>query len=272
LAERRGIDLAGIAGSGPNGAIVGRDLDKAAPPAAAKRAPVGPERTPVTRADRQQALNTAVTNLMARAKREIPHYYLSTTIDMTSALRWIDDQNAARPITSRLLPVVLLLKATARAALRAPEMNGYWIDDGFQPQPDVHLGVAISLRGGGLLAPTIPHADQCSVDELMARLRDLVAHTRSGSLRSSEMSPPTLTVTNLGDEGVECVFPVIYPPQVAMVGFGSITPRPWAIQGLIGVRPLLTASLAADHRVSDGHRGARFLNLIDRLLQEPHTL
>jgi pyruvate dehydrogenase E2 component (dihydrolipoamide acetyltransferase) len=151
-------------------------------------------------------------------------------------------------------------------------MNGYWIDGCFQPQPEVHLGVAVSLRGGGLLAPAIPNADQGSIDELMVRLRDLVAHARSGSLRSSEMSPPTLTVTNLGEEGVECVFPVIYPPRVAMVGFGNITPRPWAVQGLIGVRPLLTASLAADHRVSDGHRGARFLNLIDRLLQEPHTL
>jgi pyruvate dehydrogenase E2 component (dihydrolipoamide acetyltransferase) len=273
LAAHLGIDLAGIAGSGPNGAIVGRDLDETAVPRpAASAAPAGSERAKARRAERQQALNTAVADLMARAKREIPHYYLSTTIDMSSAMRWVDDQNAARPIASRLLPVVLLLKATARAALRVPEMNGYWIDDGFQPQPEVHLGVAISLRGGGLLAPTIPRADQCSVDELMERLRDLVVHARSGSLRSSEMSPPTLTVTNLGEEGVEWVFPVIYPPQVAMVGFGSITPRPWAVQGLIGVRPLLAASLAADHRVSDGHRGARFLNLIDRLLQEPDSL
>jgi pyruvate dehydrogenase E2 component (dihydrolipoamide acetyltransferase) len=151
-------------------------------------------------------------------------------------------------------------------------MNGYWIEDGFQPQPEVHLGVAISLRRGGLLAPTIPSAHELTLDQLMDRLRALVEHARSGSLRSSEMSPPTLTVTNLGEEGVESVLPVIYPPQVAMVGFGSITPRPWAVEGLIGVRPLVTASLAADHRVSDGHRGARFLTLIDRLLQEPTTL
>jgi pyruvate dehydrogenase E2 component (dihydrolipoamide acetyltransferase) len=270
LASQLGVDLAGIAGTGPGGAIVGRDLDQATMRIPAPVAATEQDRA--STAERQQALATAVANLMARSKREIPHYYLSTTIDMSSALAWLAEQNSTRPVDKRLLPAALLLKAAARAALRVPTMNGYWIEDAYQPQSTVHLGVAISLRGGGLLAPTIQSADQLSVDELMDRLRELVAHARSGSLRSSEMSPPTITVTNLGEEGVECVFPVIYPPQVAMVGFGRISPRPWATQGMLGVRPVVTASLAADHRVSDGHRGARFLNLIDRLLQEPQKL
>jgi pyruvate dehydrogenase E2 component (dihydrolipoamide acetyltransferase) len=271
LAAQSGVDLASIVGSGPGGAIIGHDLDQAAKPRPAPPAAVSkPDRRDT--AERQQALNTAVANLMARSKREIPHYYLSTTIDMSPTMAWLEEQNSTRLVVRRLLPAVVLLKATARAALRVPTMNGYWIEDGFQPEPAVHLGVAISLRSGALLAPTIPFADQLSVDELMDRLRDLVAHARSGSLRSSEMSPPTLTITNLGEEGVESVLPVIYPPQVAMVGFGRISPRPWADQGMLGVRPVVTASLAADHRVSDGHRGARFLNLIDRLLQEPDQL
>ena len=104
------------------------------------------------------------------------------------------------------------------------------------------------------------------------RLRGLVARARSGTLRSSEMSPPTITVTSLGDEGVEAVFPVIYPPQVAMVGFGRIMARPWAADGMLGVRPVVTATLAGDHRASDGHRGGHFLTLLDRLLQEPDAL
>jgi pyruvate dehydrogenase E2 component (dihydrolipoamide acetyltransferase) len=106
----------------------------------------------------------------------------------------------------------------------------------------------------------------------MEALRDLVQRARSGRLRSSEMADPTITVTNLGDQGVDTVHGVIQPPQVALVGFGRIAEQPWAERGLLGVRPVVTASLAADHRASDGHRGGRFLTAIDRLLQEPEKL
>ena len=180
--------------------------------------------------------------------------------------------NAERSVTERLLPAALLLKATALAAARVPEMNGYWLDDAFAPADRVDLGVAVSLRGGGLVAPAIAHADQLPVEELMARLRDLVTRARAGSLTSSEMAEPSLTVTNLGDQGVETVFGVIYPPQVALVGFGRIVERPWAVAGMIGVHPVVTATLSADHRASDGHRGALFLATVERLLAEPAML
>jgi pyruvate dehydrogenase E2 component (dihydrolipoamide acetyltransferase) len=111
-----------------------------------------------------------------------------------------------------------------------------------------------------------------NLDELMAKLRDLIMRARSGKLRSSELSDPTITVTNLGEQGVPAVYGVIYPPQVALVGFGKIVERPWASGGLLGVRPVMTATLAADHRASDGHRGGIFLAAIDRLLQEPEKL
>ena len=106
----------------------------------------------------------------------------------------------------------------------------------------------------------------------MAQLRDLVARARSGALRSSELSDPTITVTNLGERGVETVFGVIYPPQVALVGFGTSVERPWAVGGNITARRVLNATLAADHRASDGHSGALFLADIARRLQNLEAL
>jgi pyruvate dehydrogenase E2 component (dihydrolipoamide acetyltransferase) len=140
------------------------------------------------------------------------------------------------------------------------------------PSPAVHLGVAISLRDGGLVAPALHDADRLALDELMRRLRDLVRRARAGSLRSSELSDPTITVTNLGEQGTDTVFGIIYPPQVAIVGFGRVIERPWSVGGQIVSRPVVTASLSADHRVTDGHRGARFLAAVERLLQEPARL
>ena len=266
-AEARGVDLAALTGSGPDGAVLVDDVlaaRKAAPPSGDRHAAAPP-------GDRQAAMRHAIGELMARSKREIPHYYLATTVDLSAALGWLAEANAARPVAERMLPAALLLKATAVAARENPAMNGFW-DEGFRPSPAVHLGVAVSLRSGGLVAPAIHDADGLALDDLMGALRDLVQRARTGGLRGSEMSDPTLTVTNLGDQGVEEVFGVIYPPQVALVGFGRITERPWASAGMLGVRPVVRATLAADHRVSDGHDGARFLAAMERLLQNPQSL
>jgi pyruvate dehydrogenase E2 component (dihydrolipoamide acetyltransferase) len=146
------------------------------------------------------------------------------------------------------------------------------VDDAFVPAPGVHLGVAVSLRGGGLVAPAIHDAAGLALGDLMAALRDLVARTRAGRVRRAELADPTITVTNLGDQGVEAVHGVIYPPQVALVGVGRVVERPWAVDGLLGVRPVVTLTLAADHRATDGFTGARFLDAIDRMLQEPESL
>ncbi|MDE3077903.1 MAG: 2-oxo acid dehydrogenase subunit E2, partial [Chloroflexota bacterium] len=199
-------------------------------------------------------------------------YYLGEHIDVSRASSWLEEENLRRSMTERLLFSVLLLKAVALATREVPEMNGFWLDGRFQPGSGIHLGVAISLRQGGLIAPAIHDADRKTPDELMAALRDLVKRTRAGILRSSEMSDPTLTVTNLGDQGVETVYGVIYPPQVALVGFGRLMERPWTEHGMVGSRPLIHATLAGDHRASDGHRGGLFLAAINRLLQEPEKL
>ena len=271
-AEQLGVDLSEVSGSGPNGAITKADVERAgsASPPLPSVAPVAPPpaRTP---ADRQLAMREAIGALMARSKREIPHYYLQLEIDMSRAVEWLHDANLERPVNDRLLPSVLLLSAVARAAMEMPEMNGFWIDGKFRPGNGVHLGVAISLRGGGLIAPALHDADQKSLAEIMAGVRDLVQRARAGRLRSSEMSDPTLTVTNLGERGVDLVHGVIYPPQVALVGFGAVRERPWAADGMLGVRRTVIATLAGDHRANDGHAGGRFLTVIDRQLQKPEN-
>jgi len=222
--------------------------------------------------DKVTAMRRAIARSMSHSKREIPHYYLATHIDLDEAMRWLELQNAERSISKRILPAALLLKATALGLREIPELNGHWIDDGFRPSPSIHLGVAVSIREGGLVAPAIHDADQLDLDEMMERLRDLVNRARSWRLRSSEMSDPTITVTNLGDRGVETAFPVIIPPQVAMVGFGKVVDTVVAVDGSPSIHPVVHATLAGDHRVTDGHRGGLFLATIDRLLQEPESL
>jgi pyruvate dehydrogenase E2 component (dihydrolipoamide acetyltransferase) len=271
LAQERGVDPASVKGTGRGGAIMSEDIERAAAAKAALAVTAPLVAAPST-ADKAAAMRQVIAAAMARSKREIPHYYLSTTIDMHRALNWLEQENARRPITNRLLYGALLLKAAALALREVPELNAVWQRDHVELKPAVHVGVAISLRQGGLVAPALHDTDRLTLDELMKNLLDLVSRARSGRLRGSEMSDPTITVTSLGEQGVEAVFGVIYPPQVALVGFGKIVERPWSVEGEIVSRPVITATLSADHRVSDGHRGAIFLAAVDRLLQEPEKL
>ncbi|MEX2256278.1 MAG: dihydrolipoamide acetyltransferase family protein [Acidimicrobiia bacterium] len=278
LAREQGIDLSDVTATGPGGAVVGADVeasgtDAAVTPPLARSEPSGPSRRSDSRAaDKAVGMRAAIARAMARSKREIPHYYLATDIDLSRAQEHLRQRNETRPVAERVLPATLLLKATALAVRSAPELNGFWVDGELHPSSAVHLGVAISLRGGGGGPPAIHDADGLSIDELMAALRDLVRRARLGSLRASEMSDPTITVTSLGEQGVSTVYGVIYPPQVALVGFGAVSERPWAVDGMVGAHTVVTATLAADHRASDGVRGARLLEVIDRLLQEPEEL
>ncbi len=278
------VDLAIVRGTGPEGAITKADVERAAkappPPAPAPRvavpleapAPAVAPKPAAAPIHRRAAMRKANAAAMARSKREIPHYYLGTHIDMSKAIAWLNAENLKRPVTERMLYSVMLLKAVALAVHEIPEMNGFWIDGAFKPSEAVHAGVAISIRQGGLIAPAIHDVERKSLGEIMVSLSDLVKRVRAGVLRSSEIADATITVTSLGDQGVESVFGIIYPPQVALVGFGKIVERPWVSGGLIGARPVMMASLSGDHRTSDGHRGALFLAAIERLLQEPEKL
>jgi pyruvate dehydrogenase E2 component (dihydrolipoamide acetyltransferase) len=259
-AEALGIDAAALHGTGPDSAITLEDVERAA---AGRGAPA---------ADRQARMRQTIATAMARAKREIPHFYLGTTIDMQRAMTWLTEQNARRSVTERLLPGVLLIKTVALALHEVRELNAIWSGGRAIPSAAIHVGVAIALRGGGLVAPALHDTDRQSLDDLMRSFRDLVKRARAGTLRSSELSDPTITVTSLGEQGVETVFGIIYPRQVAIVGFGRIVERPWSVEGKIVSRPIVNATLSADHRVTDGHRAGLFLAALERLLQEPEKL
>ena len=264
LAAELGVNIDALTPAAADGVISRADVERAVQ-AAKAGAPPKP-------GDWQSQMRKAIAAAMAKSKREIPHYYLGAGIEMTRALAWLESENAARPVTARMLYAVLLIKAVALALREVPELNGFWIDGAFQPGPGIHVGMAVAMRGGGLVAPAIHDADTKSLAQLMDDLRDLITRVRGGRLKSSEMADPTITLTSLGDLGVETVYGVIYPPQVALVGFGRIGEQPWAENGVVACRRAVTATLAGDHRASDGHRGAVFLAAVNRLLQEPEKL
>lgn len=259
------VDLATVTGSGPGGAITVEDVEHAA-----KASKVGPAAAaPI---DRMAEMRKTIGAAMARSKREIPHYYLASDIALMRASTWLTAHNAQRSVTERVLMAAVLLKAVAQALKRHPKLNGFYRGGKFEPVNAVHLGVAISLRQGGLIAPALHDCDSKSVDDLMRGLADLVRRARAFTLKSSELSDATVTVTNLGDGGADVVHGVIYPPQVAIIGFGAVRERAWAADGALRAMPVLTATLAADHRVTDGRLGALFLADLARLLQAPEQL
>jgi len=207
------------------------------------------------------AIQQVVAAAMARSKKEIPHYYLSYEIDLGPTLSWLEKFNREHPITERLILATLLLKSTALAVKEHPNFNGYYVENEFQQKEDINVATIVTLKNGGLLAPAILKTDQKKLPELMAVLNELIPRARTGSLKSSEVGDATITVSNLGDYGVDSVFGVIYPPQVAIVGFGKSS-----------THQKITVTLSADHRVSDGHQGSRFLRSLGQLLQNPENL
>jgi pyruvate dehydrogenase E2 component (dihydrolipoyllysine-residue acetyltransferase) len=263
LAAELGVDLAGVMGTGPGGAIGKADVERAAQ---------GPP-SPVAAGEAARIrMRRAIAALMTRSTREIPHFYLSSTLDFGAASAWLSARNASVGPENRLLPAVLLLKAAARALAGFPELNARWEDDRVVPAQAVHLGIATSLRSGGLVVPTVHDADKKTLEVLMRELREVVQRARNGELRSSDLADSTITVTSLGDRGADAVFGVIYPPQTALIGFGTVVVRPWVVEGQVIPRPVVTATLAADHRASDGHRGGLFLTAIGQLLERPEAL
>jgi pyruvate dehydrogenase E2 component (dihydrolipoamide acetyltransferase) len=302
LAAERGIDVGELAGSGA-GVIVGADLDRvtpekgsgsgaaATPPSGASGGPGGggsgggatgatpseraarqPASAPNASSDPKAAMRTAIANLMSRSNAEIPHYYVSHTMDVSSALAWLESHNAELPAARRVLPAALFLRATVLAASEVPDLNGHWIDGALVRSERVDLGVAVATRGGGLVTPALPDVGEMPIDELMAALVDLVGRARRGKLRQSQMAGASITVSSLGETGPDALFGVIFPPQVALVGVGGIIDRPWAVAGMLAVRPTVTITLAADHRASDGRTASAFLATFDRALQNPEEL
>ncbi|TJZ59307.1 2-oxo acid dehydrogenase subunit E2 [Streptomyces piniterrae] len=283
LAEVFSVDLGAVRGTGTHGAVRASDVRRAAAgrsagtKAAQEAAPEAGRaagRSTVREAARRAGPSAGTDREGARVPRipHVPHYRLSTTIDMTTAIGWLNEHNRGRPAAERLPPSALLFKAAALAAREVPELNGFWTGDRFTAGTGVHLGVTVPLPGGGLVAPALHNADTLQLPRLMADLTDLVTRARTGGLRGSEVSDATITVTELGDLGVESVFDVVRSPQVALAGFGRVVERPCAVDGVIDVRPVVTATLSADRRATDAATGARYLQAVDRCLQRPEEL
>ena len=271
LAQERGFDLSQIKGSGPEGAIVYVDVENALHRGAApKAAATEPERKrPGIDLKAMRGIIAAAT---MRAKREIPHYYLAHSVDISDVVTWLAATNASRPPETRLLIGAVFLKSLALTLRSFPAFNGFYRESAFAASERIHIGVAIALRGGGLVAPAIHDTDRLNLDDVMVRLRDLVVRVRAGRFRSSELSDPTITLTSLGDRGVDVVIPVIYPPQVTIAGTGTPRERPWVVDGNVVPRQIVDLSIAADHRVSDGHSGALFLAEWAKHLGQPDKL
>ena len=269
-ARARGIDLSRVQGSGPGGSIVLRDVQAVG--AARPAEPPAPAAPKVARGFDPQQMRAAIAAAMSRSNREIPHYYLLQEMDFGPAADWLARYNAARPPAQRLLPAALLLKATARALAEVPQLNGFHEQGTTRLSQAIHVGWAISLRGGGLVAPAVHDVPARTIAQAMDALRDLVQRARAGGLRSSELADPTVTVTNLGERGADGVLGVVYPPQLALIGFGCIASRPWVHDGQLVARPTVHVSLAADHRASDGHVGGQLLAAIAAALAQPESL
>jgi len=267
IAKKKGIDLSTIKGSGPEGSIVKKDIDLAV----AMKVESHVEVTGGKKEIAAQGLRAAIASAMSKSNREIPHFYLETRIDMTKALNWLRESNKERELKDRLLSVVLLIKATAKAIKEVPSVNAFW-ENGLQLKNAINIGFAVSLREGGVVIPAIPEADKKSLNQLMDLLKDLIPRARALQLRSSELSESTITVSNIGEGSTDKVFGVIYPPQVAILGFGNILEEAWAEDGELSTRPIVHVTLAADHRAIDGYLGSRFLMALKKNLQKPEAL
>lgn len=302
LARQHDLNLASIVGSGPMGAILLRDLDTAhqvasgynveptasvqqtAVPAAMATAAGPSTQSAENTASRDSldnrdpaAMRAAIAAAMEKSKREIPHYYLSLDVDLTRTQQWLNEQNTGRDPEHRLLLPALLLKAIAAVLPNFPSLNGYFQNGEFKPEKAVHIGTVISLREGGLMVPAIHDVSRLSVDDTMLALRDISNRSRTGRLRSSELTDATITLTSIGERGSDSVFGVIYPPQVAILGAGRLR-KTLQVRtddkgyNQIAICDTMTVTLSADHRVSDGIQGAKFLHALAQQLQKPEQL
>jgi pyruvate dehydrogenase E2 component (dihydrolipoamide acetyltransferase) len=283
LAKEQQINLTGVKGNGPQGAILLNDLS---PLLTSKKhlkteQHINSEKHKPT-STTEQKMRNAIAVAMAKSKQEIPHFYLTLDVDITSAQQWLQQQNQARAPEEHVILLALLLKALANSLVKYPKLNGFYQSglskndlpqaNHFEQVSAIHIGIVISLRQGGLVVPAIHDVDKLSITELMQGLRDITERSRNGHLRSSELTDPTITVTNMGERGADSVFGIIYPPQLAILGFGKVRKIAKVVNDNVVIAQVLTLSLSADHRVIDGMLAAKFLNSLAKQLQKPERL
>jgi len=252
LAQERHIDLTTIKGSGPEGQIELKDLETIKTP----------EKSGVN-------IREAIARAMSKSKKEIPHYYLKSQVPLDALMNWLDGKNQQLPPEKRLMLPVVIYKAVIDSVKESPLMNGYYEGGVFKPSSSIHVGLAIALKSGGVLVPAIIDADKMSLTELNAAFLDLVERTQKGELRNRELTEGTFTITSMGDLGSDEVFGIIFPPQVSIIGLGRMHRAPVIDGSSIRIGIVMNITLSADHRVSDGLNGARFLSHIENKLKNP---
>jgi pyruvate dehydrogenase E2 component (dihydrolipoamide acetyltransferase) len=267
LAEERGVDLARVRGTGPDGRIVRRDVEGAAagaaPPSAARDAV---EIVAMSR------MRQTIARRMAQSKREAPHYYITLDVDMTDAERirrqlndlWQDDG-------VRVTVNDLIVRASALALQQHPMFNTWIVDGAVQRHEAINVCIAIALDDG-LIAPAILDCKTKSLRDVAEASRSLAERAKSGALKPEEYSGGTFTISNLGAYQVETLIAIIQPPQTAILGVGAVHEAPVVREGQVVVAQMMKVALSADHRVTDGAQGAQFLNEIRKLLETPAAL
>lgn len=280
MARDAGVDITALSGSGPDGRILRRDIESAiaagtrkAPPAepAAARSAAPAARPAAGAIEGLSKMRQAIARRMTLSKQTQPHYYLTLDVDMTAALAFREQLNASATDEQRVSINDLVVKACAIALDRHPKFNAEFSEEGLvhHERENVCIGVALD---DGLIAPAILDCQSKSLGRIAAESKDLVNRAREGRLKADELSDGTFTITNLGAFGVETLIGIINPPQAAILGVGSVMPQAVVRDGEVVVRQMMKVALSADHRVSDGAEGARFIKEIQALLEGPAAL
>jgi pyruvate dehydrogenase E2 component (dihydrolipoamide acetyltransferase) len=256
IAATLGIDLATLAGTGPNGAIVAADVESGtAEPA---------EPAPLSPVWRVMAERTTA------SWQTTPHFYLRRAVDASRLQSWRDSVRS-RPNGDAVTHTDLLVKLVAEALRRHPRVNSMWRDGAIVPGSGINVAIAVATDDG-LIVPVVHGADRLELAEVAARRREVVAAAREGRLRPEDVSGGTFTISNLGMYGVDSFDAIINAPQAAILAVGRIADRIVAVDGQPAVRPVLELSVSFDHRVIDGARGAEFLDTLASLMEEPAGL
>jgi len=283
IAADAGIEPSAITGTGPDGRVLRRDVEAAiasqAPaPGPAKAAVPSPQQAPSPGAAAAPfelvpftRMRQAIARRMSQSKQHQPHYYITLDIDMTAASAFRAQLNSQAPEDQRVSFNDLVVKACAIALGRHPRFNAEFTDDGIRVYSQINLAIGVALDDG-LIAPAIIDVGSKSLGAIAREARDVANRARSGHLKAEEYSASTFTITNLGAFGVETLIGIINPPQSAILGVGSIMPQPVVVDGQVVVRQVMKVALSADHRVTDGAEGARFVKEIQSLLEYPASL
>jgi pyruvate dehydrogenase E2 component (dihydrolipoamide acetyltransferase) len=283
IAQERGLDLAAMAGSGPGGRIVKADVERAAaaptaPTPEAAAAPAGPTPGAAERPETAKGgtsyeeltkLQSTVARRMAESKATAPHFYLSVEVEMSRAVEARARLKAAA-VEGDPVPSFndMVVKASAIALREHPRANGAYRDGRLELYSRINVGVAVAARDT-LVVPTVFDADQKGLRQIATEARALAKRVREATITPPELSGGTFTVSNLGMFGISNFAAVINPPQAAILAVGAIAERPVVRDGEIVVGNVMPMTLACDHRILYGADGARFLDRIRDLLEEP---